>query len=98
MIDVWLLHGIVMPMMVFLILVINELINSGSRGEETSKDSHGRWIEKSVTSLEQHSNKKKVGCNKTTLFIQVFRVAVPTVSVLFVLSFFAMAFSNPSLE
>ena len=99
-IDVWLVHGLIMPMVVFIVLVTNELINS----ETTAKVSNfihkvsdlksGTENHKSEAWVSQKSddNLKK----KNRSFIQTCQMVVPSTSVIFILTFFAIGYNVSS--
>ena len=111
-IDIWLLHGLLIPMIVFIILATNELINSSEKSKETTDkernvvtpqtdtNSKCRQAIKVVpdTNLvddgKEISNPGELGKDKTlakkksTLFMTVCRVVVPSISVSFMAFFF----------
>ena len=95
-IDAWLLHGLIMPMVVFFILVLNELKNSDTSQEkqhvktnDTKKaKSHIKgqaWTQAWLTNQHKNCTTK----NGST-FIMVSQIVVPAISVLFTITFFAL--------
>ena len=87
-IEIWLLHGLLMPMIVFIILVINKLIKTNNKEEsKETEQSHsltktGSWLR--TSSDEEHGVEKKV------TFGQLCKIVVPLTSVLFMAIFFAI--------
>ena len=98
-IDAWLLHGLIMPMVVFFILVLNELKNSDTlqevkhfnmsqmndRKAVKSKLKGKAWTQAYLRNQGQNSKKK----NGST-FILVSQIVVPAISVFFMITFFAL--------
>ena len=91
-IDAWLLHGLIMPMVVFFILVLNELKNSDTlqakqqgRNDEKSKMKGKAWTQACLTNQQPNSKKKH-----SSTFILVSQIVVPAISVLFMITFFAL--------
>ena len=98
-IDVWLLHGLIMPMVVFIILAINELIQSranksnaevqASKVSETSKEGlpfKGGKSENWISGLGKGKCEKR----RSDSFIKVARVVIPTSSILFTFHLFPL--------
>ena len=87
-IEIWLLHGLLMPMIVFIILVINKLIKTNNREESketktpTSLTKTGPWL--------RTSNHEKGIEKKNVTFGQLCKIIVPLTSVLFMATFFAI--------
>ena len=77
-IDIWLLHGLLMPMVVFIILCVNELIKSNS------VNILGR-NKKSKTGKRGKKSRKR-----GFAFMKICKVAVPTISVIFMVTFFVI--------
>ena len=103
-INVWLLHGLIMPMMVFIILATNELINAIERENENQSISivkpfnhdmktpgfNGEPTDKTTT--PSADNQK---CDKNNhAFMQVCRIAVPIISATFMITFIFVWFSG----
>ena len=106
-IDVWLLHGLIMPMVVFIILAINELIQSRanksnaevqpSKVSEISKEGlplKGGNSENWISGLRKGKCEKR----RSDSFIKVARVIIPTSSILFTLAFFAVGLNAPTAD
>ena len=100
-IDVWLVHGLIMPMVVFIVLVTNELINSETTAKvsnfihkvsdlksETENHKSEAWV-----SQKSDDNLKK---KKNRSFIQTCQMVVPSTSVIFILTFFAIGYNVSS--
>ena len=77
-IDIWLLHGLLMPMVVFIILCVNELIKSNSI------NILGR-NKKSKTGKRGKKSRKR-----GFAFMKICKVAVPTISAIFMVTFFVI--------
>ena len=90
-IEVWLLHGLLMPMVVFVILVVNKLLSTkpcndtGKISAKIKTDGSpikaGPWMQK-VTYDK--------GLRKKISFKQLCKVAVPMTSIIFMMAFFAV--------
>ena len=109
-IDFWLLHGLLIPMIVFIILATNELINSSDKSKETTGKGRNVVTAQTDTKCKQPikvvpdtnlvddvkeiSNPGELSVDKTlakkksTLFMTVSRVVVPSISVSFMAFFF----------
>ena len=101
-IDIWLLHGIIMPMIVFFVLVINELIKNKSKeknlkmNEKKSKERiketrsiTGSWVPKLATDQEETVKGDRI--------LMLARVIIPGLSVTFMLTFFAVGINGNTL-
>ena len=77
-IDIWLLHGLLMPMVVFIILCVNELIKSNS------VNILGRNKKSKTGKRGKKSRKRGFACMK------ICKVAVPTISAIFMVTFFVI--------
>ena len=75
-VDIWLLHGLLMPMVVFVILVVDELLNS----EKTSNSKEKDVIEKRIRDMK--------AC------MLMAKATVPTISILFIMVYFAINISK----
>ena len=100
-IDVWLVHGLIMPMVVFIVLVTNELINS----ETTAKVSNFiHKVSDLKSEMENHKSEAWVSQKsddnlkkkKNRSFIQTCQMVVPSTSVIFILTFFAIGYNVSS--
>ena len=93
-IDLWLLHGILMPMVVFTILAINEIIES----KQLKKNLRPEPSNIGATDEKQKSwiAKKKITIadNKNLTFIQTCKIIVPATSLIFMATFFGMGLSH----
>ena len=88
-IDTWILHGLLMPMIVFLILAINELLNSKAREyEKQAAESSLNWVSGDIQIDVPIFEKSKS-------FLRFCRILVPVSSVVFVIIFFTVAFLAP---
>ena len=95
-IDLWLLHGILMPMVVFTILVVDKLSTANatkqrfkqeapkSQSNNSSAKISGTWCGK-----EEVQNKRK-----KVAFIEICQAFVPATSIIFMLTFFGMGISH----
>ena len=77
-IDIWLLHGLLMPMVAFIILSVNELIKSNSvnilgRNKKSKTGKRGK-------------NSRKRGF----AFMKICKVAIPIISAIFMVTFFVI--------
>ena len=88
-IDIWLLHGLVMPMVVFITLVANEMINS----KETAKFKSVK-VGNSAVRTSGQNDKETAYCNKIRNRIFICKAAIPTISGVFILSFFMICIVN----
>ena len=83
-VDVWLLHGLLMPMIVFVTLAINELINS--RSTEISKNI--KIADHTVVVSGQKNFDNPSGINKIKTCMHICKSIIPIVSVVFIVTFF----------
>ena len=102
-IDAWLLHGLLMPMVVFIILVVNELINPKVE-ENISKQN--RPSSKKVISASQKGLRPMSGIWTNDIsseksdqshggkFIRIARLVIPSTSILFTFTFFAIGITE----
>ena len=95
--DLWLLHGIIMPMAVFVILVAtNALLNSSEGGSEAPSNKvedkgkkNGAWVD---TLIEERRQDQK----NIRMFRRACQALVPTISAVFICIFFGVGYSNSS--
>ena len=73
-IDMWLVHGLVMPMVVFVVLSINRIMCSQATDKTTKANSSARNSTK-----EEQSTRK--------IFMKMCKVVIPTTSALFIIAF-----------
>ena len=78
-VDIWLLHGLLMPMVVFVILVVDELLKS-------------KYSEKSSNSKEKDVMGKRIRDMKVCMLMA--KATVPTISILFIMVYFAINISK----
>ena len=83
-VDVWLLHGLLMPMIVFVTLAINELINS--RSTEISKNI--KIADHTVVVSGQKNFDNTPAINKIKTCMHTCKSIIPIVSVVFIVTFF----------
>ena len=96
-IDYWLLHGLIMPMVVFIVLAMNELLNNRSTNKK-----HGRKI--TVVPVDQGNHQSLqnrgqpfdygFGERKVLLCMLVCKLIVPITSLVFFLIFFIVISVN----
>ena len=86
-IDIWLVHGLVMPMVVFVILAINELLSSKSPSQ-TVKVANS-FVTKSAANAEDRA----VHNGKLHLCMFVCKISIPIISSVFVITFFIICFT-----
>ena len=95
-IDIWLLHGLLMPMLVFTILATKELINS-NRLNQVSTSKLINVADSSVSKNHQTLNKNKGvefdALNRGKLGLGC-QALVPTFSVIFIIIFFIVIFQS----
>ena len=92
-IDAWFLHCLIMPMVVFILLVTNEVIV-----HDTTE-----LAECKVTTIKVKGTRRRSGSlvsdpginkkEKDSLFIRVCQIVVPAISSIFTLAFFTVGFS-----
>ena len=77
-IDIWLLHGLLMPMVVFITLVANEMINS----------------KESTHSKSEKMGKKKRKYNGMKSCMRIWKAVIPAISGVFIISFFIICLNK----
>ena len=90
-IDVWLLHGLLMPMVVFVILVVNKLIKATGENHLPNLQL-GR--KKNFNDKKVQTRSKEIVITERLTFISVCKIIVPTTSVIFMITFFAVGISH----
>ena len=89
-IDMWLLHGLLMPMVVFIILTTNHLIESNkSDDKQVTKDLKVGKSKVKIAFAEAENHQKTVGC-----FMLLCKALVPITSALFTITFFIVILFN----
>ena len=88
-IDVWLLHGLLMPMIVFVTLAANELMkpNADPRSVSPKLANSAVKITRQIKQDIQERNKMKI-C------MDVWKALVPIFSTLFIITYFIICFKN----
>ena len=84
-IDIWLLHGLVMPMVVFIVLAANELISSKTVRTKSSRVSNSAIV---VAPKNQDYEESHVRKMKTCML--VCKALIPITSVIFTSTFFCV--------
>ena len=75
-IDIWLLHGLLMPMVVFVTLAANELIHPKAHKFSNIK------IANSAVQVPRHIGQTPPEKNKMKICIQVWKAIIPSISIL----------------
>ena len=95
-IDIWLLHGLLMPMLVFTILATKELINSNLLNQVT-KSKLIKVADSSVNEKHQSPNKNKAAesdtWNRGKMWLGC-QALVPIFSIIFIITFFIVIFQS----
>ena len=78
--DIWLLHGLVMPMVVFLTLVINELVST--------KPSYTKVADTKVNHFKGNNYKKEGYEKKRKSCMFLWKCLIPVSSIIFIINFF----------
>ena len=92
-IDYWLLHGLVMPMVVFIVLAINELANSRLAWlKPMPKEITVADIANIQTHATVHDDYSPI--DKFHISMLVCKVMVPVVSLIFMLTFFSVIYHD----
>ena len=83
-IDIWLLHGLLMPMVVFVVLAINELmISKPTPKTRTTKIAHS-----AITVSKQKAANDDLFENKMKTCMHACKAIIPTISIIFIIVFF----------
>ena len=89
-IDIWLLHGLLMPMVVFVILATNELII-----ESKTPKPNGTKVANSVTVTSKGSvDETDDTSTRSKTCMLICKTAVPAISFIFILTFFFVMYSK----
>ena len=94
-IDVWLLHGLLMPMLVFVVLVTNELLNNKGKNVKTLRT--GSKVANStipVASKIRSCTEKDSLTNNGRNSMKICKLLIPATSVLFIIIFFLICLVN----
>ena len=92
-IDVWLLHGLVMPMVVFIVLAVNEIVVSKNI-KRFSIGSGTKVADSSVSFSTTIQKKEDFHGSKIQKCMFMCKVLIPTTSVLFILTFFTICLAR----
>ena len=90
-IDVWLLHGLLMPMVVFVILVVNKLIKATGESHPPNLKL-GR--KKNFNDKKGQTRSKEIVITERLTFMSICKIIVPTTSVIFMITFFGVGISH----
>ena len=93
-IDVWLLHGLLMPMIVFVVLATSELLKSKSQDNPTMAIS--TKVANSAVKVAAKNGVSKneyLLQNKIITIMRLCKATIPTVSAIFTLTFFMICLS-----
>ena len=86
-IDIWLLHGLVMPMVVFIVLAVNELMSSkivNTKNNGTRVSNSAVIVAPKNQDCEESHNRTKKTC------MLVCKALIPITSIIFMSTFFAV--------
>ena len=92
-IDIWLLHGLLMPMIVFILLVTGELIRSEDKDSDSFRNGSkvaGSHVKIPPQNMENNKKQK----NHKNLTFCACRFIIPLVSVTFIITFFVVIYLN----
>ena len=93
-IDVWLLHGLLMPMLVFVVLVTNELLNNKAKNVKTLRTGSKANSTVTVASKIRSCTEKDSITNNGRNSMKICKLLIPAVSVLFIIIFFLICLVN----
>ena len=83
-VDIWMLHGLLMPMVVFITLAANELINT----KVTPSVKGTKVANSAIKVYGNNSLNTFYNGNKAKVCMQVCKAIIPAVSILFIIAFF----------
>ena len=83
-IDVWLMHGLLMPMVVFLVLVADELLNPRYSTPKIKKKSK---VANSFVQAPKKGEVEMVCERKKNICMGVFKTLIPIMSIIFITTF-----------
>ena len=86
-IDVWLMHGLLMPMVVFLVLVADELLNPRYSTTKIKKKSK---VANSFVQAPKKGEVEMVCESKKNINMAVFKTLIPIMSIIFMTTFFVI--------
>ena len=90
-IDVWLLHGLLMPMIVFVTLAANELIKPNADPRSVSPKLANSAV-KITRQIDQDIHERNR--NKMKICVDVWKALIPIFSTLFIIAYFIICFKN----
>ena len=96
-IDIWLLHGLLMPMVVFVVLVANKILHTGSDKSEPSLTSikvGNSMVKVGAKFRNGAENENKSSKIKSSTCITFCKFLIPISSVLFIITFFVICLVN----
>ena len=88
-IDMWLLHGLLMPMIVFLFLVLNELMSTKAIGDFNERRGT-KVADATIMVSSKNAEGKETHESKWKKCIFIGKIIIPITSVLFMMTFFAV--------
>ena len=91
-IDMWLLHGLVMPMVVFVVLATNQMMNE-KKPDAAPLVKNIKVASTSATTIKKSKEFEVSGVKKGKHCMFIFKIAIPTFSLIFVVIFFATCLS-----
>ena len=86
-IDVWLLHGLLMPMIVFVTLAVNELFNSNADSKHINTK-----IANSTVKISRQFDHDVRERNKMKICMDIWKALIPSISTLFIITYFIICF------
>ena len=87
-IDIWLLHGLLMPMVVFILLATKELTNTTTSSKEVPKSNFIKVTDSSLISLNNKTTTENGEIAKKNNVLLVCQALVPVLTMIFILTFF----------
>ena len=87
-IDIWLLHGLLMPMVVFILLATKELTNTTTSSKEVPKSNFIKVTDSSLISLNNKTTTEDGEIAKKNNVLLVCQALVPVLTMIFILTFF----------
>ena len=87
-IDIWLLHGLLMPMVVFIFLATKELTNTTTSSKEVPKSNFIKVTDSSLISLGNKTTTEDGEIANKSNVLLVCQAIVPVLTMIFILTFF----------
>ena len=88
-IDIWLLHGLLMPMIVFVTLAANELINSNAEPKHINTK-----VANSAVRIPRQIDQELLERNKLKMCMDIWKALIPTISIVFIITYFIICFKK----